>query len=329
MNHYVIAALLLVFGIGGTVGSGLFFNRGLYSLLSAALGTTNIFMGFMCYWVGYTGRDGSLPADQALLVVGPALGLLLGLVWTLHRLTIVRLRGPLGRLAASVAQISATAAEAAAIATQQSETVSRLNGTIETIRTSTQSSTGKAGRVVQASEDSAAQGRAGLAAVQDGLRVIDEIGNVGEIVDTITDMAKQSSILAVNAAIEAATVEGEGRGFASVSAEVRRLAEQSKAATTRIREAIRRTTATRAAMESVQQVVGELADVLEEAKANARQIAGAMSRQDTGMAMISDSMASLVQGSETSATAARTLERSVDALSRMSESLRQSIEGRS
>jgi methyl-accepting chemotaxis protein len=61
---------------------------------------------------------------------------------------------------------------------------------------------------------------------------------IGQIVDTISSIAGQTNLLALNAAIEAARAGDQGRGFAVVAEEVRKLAEESQAASKHIAELI-------------------------------------------------------------------------------------------
>ncbi len=117
---------------------------------------------------------------------------------------------------------------------------------------------------------------------------------IGSIVELINDIAEQTNILALNAAIQAASAGEAGRGFAVVADEVQRLAERSTSATKRIETLV----------QTIQSDTNEAVNSMEQTTAEV--VAGARLAVDAGSALgdierVSHDLSALIQNISTAA----------------------------
>ncbi len=258
-------------------------------------------------------------------------------------------------------EILGAATQQIASAAEQDAAVTQTVATVEEVQATVAQTAERAQNVAEIAQQSVATSVVGQDSVEDtihGMQAIqaqveaiaenilalsERTQQIGDIIETVNDIADQSKLLALNASIEAARAGEEGRGFAVVAMEVRQLAEQSRQATARIKvilEEIQQATNTAvmvteegskgaaggmALVERTGQSIGALADTIEAAAQAATQIAASTSQQYSGMQQLLAAMASIKQAAAQTATSTRQAEISARSLSDMASQMEQAV----
>ena len=234
----------------------------------------------------------------------------------------------INEMAVSIDHVSSNAAESAAVAERAVEIANKgadvVQDTItgmDTIRSQIQETSKRIKRLGESSQE------------------------IGDIVSLINDIADQTNILSLNAAIQASMAGDAGRGFAVVADEVQRLAERSSAATKQIAALVKtiqtdtnqavismeQTTievvngAKRAqdagvALEEIENVSTSLAELIQNISNAARQQAASAGHVSNTMNVIQEITAQTVSATEQTAS-------SIGNLAKMANEMRESVEG--
>ena len=290
-----------------------------------------------------SGRDATNTTITIMLMVvfvGAALASVV-MVVRIPRDIAAMVRGVVSDLEHTTVQVSAVSTQLASGASETATAVSEAATTVDEVRQTSllasRKSTALADRSKEA-EKAADSGRRALAKIIEDMgdiesqvtvmsgsivRLSEQTEAIANLTTTSHDIAEQSNLLAVNAAIEAAKSAEEGKGFSVVAEEIKSLSGQSKAAVAQVRrvlaDIVKATTAavdaaelsTGAIARSVERVAGSsdaiesLAGSVEMTAQSSLQIAASSQQQLVGMDQISQSMESINQASVHNAAAAR------------------------
>jgi twitching motility protein PilJ len=168
------------------------------------------------------------------------------------RVLVGRINDAAGRVTLATEIAQQTSAELLAAAEKQSEEIQDAGRSALDMAKSMSAVSSNANQSAQVARQSLAAAEKGAVAVQDSIKGMNEIRGqiqetskrikrlgessqeIGEIVELISDITEQTNVLALNAAIQAASAGDAGRGFTVVAEEVQRLAERSAEATKQI-----------------------------------------------------------------------------------------------
>ncbi|MGD0098139.1 MAG: methyl-accepting chemotaxis protein [Terracidiphilus sp.] len=226
-------------------------------------------------------------------------------------------------------QLAAAAESIASGAQEQAASLEETSASLEQITAAVRQSADNANQASQlasGSKDSALQGQE---VVSNAINAMAEINaasaKISDIISTIDEIAFQTNLLAVNAAVEAARAGDEGRGFAVVASEVRSLAQRSAVAAKEIKvliqDSLRKVEAGSGLVnrsgETLQGIVGSVKRVTD----IVGEIAAASGEQSTGIEQVNTAMTQMDQVTQSNSAQTEELSATAQSLSEQSAHL--------
>ncbi|HEX6674563.1 MAG TPA: methyl-accepting chemotaxis protein [Actinomycetes bacterium] len=239
-------------------------------------------------------------------------------------------------LAATSHQLSDTVGTTSDQANEVSTTAEQVSGHVHGVATAVDQLAVSVQQVARDAIDVTQVAAAAVRAAGDASTTVTKLGassaEIGGILGVISDIAKQTSLLALNSTIEAARAGTAGKGFAIVAGEVKELARQTADATEEISgriDALQQDAGGAAvAVDRIREIIGRLdelqattAAAMEEQSATVAEIRGNLAGAATGSANIASQAGAVAESTSSTALAAGATKRAADELSAMAAGL--------
>ncbi len=272
-----------------------------------------------------------------------------------------RLQTSANQVTASSAEILAASTQTASTTREQAGAVNQITSTVQEIKASAEQvaqraqgvaeSASQAAQVAHKGNQAVSAAIGGMQDIEQKVQVIAEnilalsekTQQIGDIIDTVSDIAGQSNILALNAAIEAAQAGEAGKGFRVVADEVRNLSEQSRQAAAQVKVILgdiqKATNLTVMATEQgtkgvnagselvarTAETLSELGQVVETSAQAAQQIVAGVEQQTIGLDQIAIGMNDINQAAQQSAAGAQQSQKAAQDLAQLAKQLKDAV----
>jgi methyl-accepting chemotaxis protein len=245
---------------------------------------------------------------------------------------ITDVRATTDQVAAATTQMQTTSAEMAASTTEQTQQAGAIATAIEELTAAVDEVSRRSTGADQKSSEAGSHATEGSRVVSETVTEIQSIAErvnesaeavlalgakseqIGKIIQVINDIADQTNLLALNAAIEAARAGEHGRGFAVVADEVRKLAERTQKATEEVSRSIAeiqtQTNAAVAIMESGKERVASGVEL-------ARRAGSSLERIVTGSQDVASEIRGIASAAEQQSATGKTLSMTVEAMNQV------------